>query len=579
MAYYPAEFLDQLLTRIDLVDLVARHVELKRSGNNMFGLCPFHHEKSPSFSVAIDKQMFYCFGCGKGGGAFQFLMDHDGYSFPEAVEFLAEKAGIALPEVNPQQQQQAQKKAQLRVQAGSLLQRVTSYFTAQLQQPAGVKAAAYLRERGLPLALIQTYQLGFAPAGYGFMAHHFDASEHAALEAQGLLFAGDRGYVDRFRDRVIFPIADARGTVVGFGGRILDDGQPKYLNSPETDWFHKSELLYGMAQHRDHIRKRKQLLVVEGYMDVLALAAHDLPIAVAPLGTAISEHQLRLLFRMHDAPVFCFDGDRAGYQAAWRALERLLPLLKSEWQPRFLYLPDGEDPDSLLQQEGAKAWMQRVEQATPVLETWLLGLRKLAGQGIEGKARMAKKADAMLANIDDDYLRQAWQQAAQQQTGIQLQQRMQQRRRMPMQTGLRQQPMNKLQDQFMAGLMQKPERFHSLPDDACNFILDDDEVRLLYNRALSLNASDEYAGNHCAGYLQGLFPDSGYIPRWINQEVIGDVEFDSVTLDMLRTYLEATKRQTDDMGKKMHINQRLQQVKTEQKVLTEKLEEERRGSQ
>ncbi len=572
MAHYPAAFLDQLLTRVDLVDLVARHVELKRSGNNMFGLCPFHHEKSPSFSVAIDKQMFYCFGCGKGGGAFQFLMDHDGYSFPEAVEFLAEKAGVALPEINPQQQQQAQKKAHLRVQAGSLLQRVTSCFTLQLQQAVGVKAATYLRKRGLSTALIQEYQLGFAPAGYGFMSHHFDASEHAALEEQGLLFSGDRGYVDRFRDRVIFPIADARGTVVGFGGRILDDGQPKYLNSPETDWFHKSELLYGMAQHRDHIRKRKQLLVVEGYMDVLALAAHDLPIAVAPLGTAISEHQLRLLFRMHDAPVFCFDGDRAGYQAAWRALERLLPLLKSEWQPRFLYLPDGEDPDSLLQQEGAKAWMQRVEKATPVLETWLLGLRKLAGQGVEGKARMAKKADAMLKNIDDDYLRQAWQQAAEQQTGIQLQQPMAQRSQMPM----RQQPINQLHDRFMAGLMQKPARFEDLPDDACNFILDDDEVRLLYNRALSL---DEYAGDNCAGYLQSLFPDSGNIPRWINQETIGDIEFTSITLDMLRSYLEATTHQTGDMGEKMHIRQRLEQLKTEQKVLTEKLEEERRGSQ
>ncbi|MDQ6979576.1 MAG: DNA primase [Mariprofundaceae bacterium] len=582
MAYYPPDFLEQLLTRIDLVDVVAQHVELKRSGNNMFGLCPFHNEKSASFSVAIDKQMFYCFGCGKGGSAFQFLMDHDGYSFPEAVEYLAEKAGVPLPEVTPQQQQKSQQQARQRKEAGQLLQRVTDSLVKQLHQPHGAKALQYIRQRGLPQPLIERYQLGYTPAGYGFMTRSFAAAEHKELEAQGMLFAGDRGYVDRFRDRLMFPIYDQRGTVVGFGGRILGDGEPKYLNSPETSLFHKSSLLYGMFEHRDSIRQRKQLLIVEGYMDVLALAAHDLPIAVAPLGTAISEQQLQMAFRLCDAPVFCFDGDRAGYQAAWRALERMLPILRSEWTPRFLYLPEGEDPDSLLQREGGEAWMKRVAEATPALDAWLGGLRKEAGDGIEGKARMLKKAEKMLEGMSDTYLRQAWQQGVEERTGLQLQHAVATRRpirpQKAQQTAVVRTLSNQVQERFMAGLLQNPLRFQELPEGACNFSLDDEGVRLLYNRALSLQGFEKYAGDACAAYLQRMFPEDNHIPRWINQDAVSDVEFSSITLDMLRAYLDYASLHTNDMGEKMRIRQRLTQVEAEQKLLSEKLETERRGS-
>lgn len=577
MAFFSSEFLEQVLNRIDLVDLIARHVELKRSGNSMFGLCPFHNEKNPSFSVSTDKQMFYCFGCGKGGSAFQFLMEHDGYSFPEAVEYLADKAGIPLPERTAKQQHQALQQAQQRKVAGSLLQRVTTEFVEQLHQPTAAEALAYLRHRSLPENIIQRYQLGFAPSGYGFLQRRFQQQDLHPLEAQGLLFKGDRGFVDRFRDRVMFPIQDQRGTVVGFGGRLIADGKPKYLNSPETDWFHKSELLYGMFEHRDTIRQRKQLLVVEGYMDVLALAAHDLPIAVAPLGTAIGEHQLRLLFRMHDAPTFSFDGDRAGYQAAWRALERMLPLLKAELKPQFLYLPEGEDPDSLLQTEGGERFMERVQQqAKPILETWLLGLRKLAGQGAEGHARMAKKAADMLKKIQDPYLRQAWQRAAEEKTGVRIHAAREQRQAA---VTPRRKPTNRLQDQFMAGLLQDPTRFQRLPEDACNFILDDEGVDLLYSRALSLGSFEKSSDGGRAAYLQSMFPDDLRIPRWINQESISDTEFSSIALDMQRTYLERVRSDTSDMGEKMHIQQRLRQLLDEQKKIRETLELERNQQQ
>ena len=347
MANFPPPFLDEVLSRTDIIEIIARHVELKKSGSNMMGLCPFHNEKSPSFSVSPDKQLYYCFGCGKGGGAFQFLMDHDGYAFPEAVEYLAEKAGLEVPQTtraDPDEQARHR-------QAQDMLSKASDAFARSLRSESGSGARAYLKQRGLPEEIVRDYGLGYVPPGYGFMQKVFgeDKRTLTQLEAVGLLFKGERGYGDRFRDRLMFTIRDRRGHVVGFGGRVLGEGEPKYLNSPETAWFHKSDLLYGFSEHRDVIRKEKQLLIVEGYMDVLALAASGLKIGLAPLGTAIGERQIREIFRLHEAPVFCFDGDRAGRQAAWRALERMLPLLKAELTPQFLYLPDGEDPDSVVE--------------------------------------------------------------------------------------------------------------------------------------------------------------------------------------------------------------------------------------
>ena len=578
MASFPPSFIDEVLARTDIVEIIARHVELKKSGSNMMGLCPFHHEKSPSFSVSPDKQLYYCFGCGKGGGAFQFLMEHDGYSFPEAVEYLAEKVGLPIPQATA-----AAPDDQARHRLGrELLAKATDGFCRCLQSQQGKKALAYLEQRGIPAAVIRDYGLGFAPAGYGFMEKIFgsDGRSLARLEAVGLLFKNERGgYGDRFRDRLMFPIRDRRGQPAGFGGRVLGEGEPKYLNSPENDWFHKSELLYGYFEHRDAIRRQKLLVVVEGYMDVLALACFDLKIGVAPLGTAIGERQIREIFRLCDSPVFCFDGDRAGRQAAWRALERMLPILKAEWTPRFLYLPEGEDPDSLLRKEGRDKFMARLQQEPrPVLETWLTGLKLLAGQGADGRARMAKKADAMLATMGDHYLQQAWRQEIEQATGISLTRGS---RAPAAKTSYPQRQaeseLSLLQERFMAALMQKPERFAALPEVASNYFVDKQGVRSLYMRAFSMGADADTNQTDVVKQLIREFPDNqSMISRWVNQETVQDIEFENLALDMEANHIDHLLRQKaaeGDLNKRFAMQSRRKQIKAEQTKLKELLQE------
>jgi len=555
MAHFPSDFLDEVLARTDLVELVARHVQLKKSGNNFMGLCPFHHEKSPSFSVSADKQLFYCFGCGKGGGAFQFLIEHDGYSFPEAVEYLAEKAGLAVPQSRePDSGDQERRKRAL-----ALLERAANLFAGALQSAEGRAGMDYFRRRRLPQAMISKYRLGYAPPGYGFLEKSLggDARQLAQLEAVGLMFKGERGYADRFRGRVIFPISDRRGQVVGFGGRILDQGEPKYLNSPETAFFHKSDLLYGFSEHRDEIRSRKLLVVVEGYMDVLAMAAHGLPVGLAPLGTAIGERQVREILRLHAEPVFCFDGDRAGRQAAWRALERMLPLLAAEHGPRFLYLPEGEDPDSLLQSEGAEAFIGRIEkEAKPVLDTWIDGLRILAGSGPEGRARMAKKADTMLALMQDDYLRQAWRQEAEQETELKL--------KAPVSTGSRPRtvasavsPATPNQERFLAALLQKTQRARELSHDVEKFFLDTGMLNDVYTRVLELAATNK-------GVVQALmleFPQEERIPLWASQSDITDEEYEKLQLLMRERYFYRLMKQDASLAEKQRCRDRWNEIR------------------
>lgn len=581
MAHFPPVFLDEILARTDLAEIIGRHVELKRSGSNLMGLCPFHNEKSPSFSVSADKQLYYCFGCGKGGGAFQFLMEHDGYSFPEAVEYLAEKAGLEVPREMASQPGDQDK----RNRALELLAKVADVFVRQLAGEKGGIARDYLKQRKLPDEIVRRYKLGFAPAGYGFMQHCFgsDSRTSAQLESIGVLFKGDNGYVDRFRNRLIFPIRDRRGKTVGFGGRILaDEKSAKYLNSPETPFFHKSDLLYGLSEHREEIRKRKLLLVVEGYMDVLALAAHGLPIALAPLGTAIGERQILEILRLHDQPTFCFDGDRAGRQAAWRALERMLPELKSEHSPRFLYLPEGEDPDSLVAKEGQVAFEARIENdSRPVLETWIQGLKNIAGSGADGRARMAKKADTMLATMKDDYLRQAWRQEVEAATRIKLQS---QRDKRPFSNASRpvsaRTPVNLRQERFMAGLLQKPARFRQLPPEANEFLLDGEAMRLLYTRAFAMASSEAGKDEQIAGLLLREFPDDQNVSRWMNQEPLSDLEFASVVLDMYEKYLQ--KRIAEAAGnfaETSRLGQLATKLKEQRLDLKKQLDEQRRGNE
>ncbi len=570
MAQFSSSFLDELISRTDLVEIVARHVDLKPSGSNMMGLCPFHTEKTPSFSVAVEKQIYYCFGCGKGGDAYRFLMEHDGYPFPEAVEFLANKVGMALPArraVNPGEE--ARKKRGL-----DLLEKVTGVFSRTLQADEGGQARVYLEQRQLPKHIIQRYQLGFAPAGYGFMQRCFgdDAAMLQQLEGIGVLIHNERGFADRFRGRIIFPIRHKQGAVVGFGGRVLGDGEPKYLNSPETSFYHKSDLLYGYFEHRDLIRKRKLLVVVEGYMDVLAMAAFDLPYAVAPLGTAITEAQLRMILRLEAAPVFCFDGDRAGRQAAWRAIERMLPALKAEHNPRFLYLPDGEDPDSLLKQEGTTAFEQRLsEDAQPMLETWLKGLQNMSGEGAAGRAQMAKKAEKMLEKMEDEYLRQAWQAEVEKTSGVNLLHQKsvpfaaKTRARFVVKpvTGLSVSPMK--HDRFMAALLQKPSRFKNLREDAFEFFIDTDPAYPIYTRAFSLVGTEDTTFD-VAAQLMREFPDhQQYIARWVNLPTVEDDEFNILLIDMHVSYLDDLLNRSEGLAVKIRLQAELKALKAQQK--------------
>jgi len=578
MANFSPSFLDEVLARTDLVEIIARHVELKKSGSNMMGLCPFHHEKSPSFSVSPDKQLYYCFGCGKGGGAFQFLMEHDGYAFPEAVEYLAEKVGLEVPQIkraDPDEQARHR-------EAQDMLSKASDAFARSLGGESGSAARAYLKQRGLPEAIIRDYGLGYASSGYGFMQKMFGEDQRtlALLEAVGLLFKSEHGYGDRFRDRLMFPIRDRRRQVVGFGGRVLGEGEPKYLNSPETPWFHKSDLLYGFSEHRDFIRKEKQLIIVEGYMDVLALAAYGLKIGLAPLGTAIGERQIREIFRLHEAPVFCFDGDRAGRQAAWRALERMLPLLKAELTPTFLYLPDGEDPDSLLKLEGVDAFKARLQQQPrPVMETWLMGLKLLAGQGADGRARMAKKADAMLASMTDHYLQQAWRQEVERETGISLQHGG--RRRGPVRpASIGTQATDELtavQERFLSALMQNNQRFRQLPEIANNYFVDNTRAKSLYMRAFSMKADAEDNNTDIASQLIREFPDDQtMIARWVNQATVQDIEFERLVLAMEANYITRLLRQkagNTDLPARIKMQKRLNEIEPQRRKLNELLNE------
>ncbi len=477
------------------------------------GLCPFHHEKSPSFSVSPDKQLFYCFGCGKGGNALRFVMDHDGYSFPEAVEQLALQAGLALPEQrrsSPHEQTQRQEQFQI-------LQRASEHFVEALRQAP--HARAYLQQRRLPQQIIEQYHIGYAPEGYGFMQRCFGVEQtvRKRLAEVGLVSEDARGGGDRFRGRIIFPIRDRRGRVVGFGGRTLGDGEPKYLNTAETPLFHKSSLLYGYAEHRESIRKQRRLIVVEGYMDVLALAGHGLTQGVAPLGTAIGESQIRTILQLCNAPLFCFDGDRAGRKAAWRALEQMMPLIDSEHKPRFLFLPEGEDPDSLIRKEGRDAFLKRIQRdARSVLQSWIDGMRSLAGRGVEGRAKMAKQAHNMLITMHDRYLAQAWQQEAERATGIAItpHTRKKEGREKRRITSARNIATKNISLRFIKALLQNPRRIvELLPQDEAIF-LDNDHLQSLYTRAFSARQHYREAPEGIVRELAAAFPESAEISRW-----------------------------------------------------------------
>ena len=408
----PPGFLQDLLARTDIAEVVGRHVELKRGGANLMGLCPFHGEKSPSFSVSPVKQFYYCFGCGASGDAIRFLTEHLGLSFVEAVRDLAGRVGMQVPEeqVSVEEQQRRQKLRERRDSLSDVLARAATFYRSQLRETP--RAIHYLKQRGLSGAVAARFGLGFAPAGWRSLAGVFARYDDPLLEEAGLVRLrddsegeggitklalgnsdGDRGRYDWFRDRVMFPIRSVTGEVIGFGGRVLDASKPKYMNSPETPVFSKGRELYGLFEARQALRDKGYVLVVEGYMDVVALAQSGFANAVATLGTACTAEHVQKLFRHTDSVVFSFDGDAAGRRAAGRALEAALPHASDLRNVRFLFLPPEHDPDSFVRSQGAAAFDAAVTQAVPLSRQ----LVEQAGEGCElanaeGRARMLAQA-------------------------------------------------------------------------------------------------------------------------------------------------------------------------------------------
>lgn len=418
----PQHFIDDLLARINITDVVESRVKLRRSGKNYSGLCPFHKENSPSFTVSPEKQFYYCFGCGAGGNALGFLMEYENVTFPEAIEELARMAGVDIPKEEPtakQREREQQVKQQI-----TLLDQASQYYQKQLQHANDrAKANLYLKKRGLTEAIIQRFLIGYAPAGWDNLIQHFSQLSEPTkqLEKAGVVVYNEEKdrYYDRFRDRIMFPIRDMRGRVIGFGGRVLGDEKPKYLNSPETETFHKGSELYGLYEARQHNRQLDRLMIVEGYMDVVGLAQHGITWAVATLGTATSEQHIQRLFKLVPEIIFCFDGDKAGRSAAERALNTTLPLMEDGKSVRFLFLPEGEDPDSLVQKEGKDAFEQRTLSATPLSSYFF---STLAGDSsmdsMDERARIASSALPRIRSMKPSLLQQMMLDRVSEMTGL-----------------------------------------------------------------------------------------------------------------------------------------------------------------
>jgi DNA primase len=403
MARIPDAFIDDLLARTDLVEVIGARVPLKRQGREYSARCPFHDERSPSFTVSPTKQFYHCFGCGAHGTAISFLMNYDRLEFLDAVEELAKRAGMEVPKETFQRNASGET-----IDLYAALDAAAQFFRKQLD--ASAKAQEYLRKRGVDADNRARFGIGYAPDGWDGLKNALGTDERRMrlLESAGLFSKNEAGRIyDKFRSRVMFPIHDRRGRVIAFGGRVLekDDG-PKYLNSPETALFHKGRELYGLWQVRQAHSKIERLIVVEGYMDVVALFQFGVTQAVATLGTATTPDHAELLFRNAADVVFCFDGDKAGRGAAWKALESALPRMRDGRQVFFLFLPEGEDPDSIVRKDGAIGFEARLQHATPLSEFLFAELGKDVNLGtLDGRARLAERARPLLAQIPDGAFR------------------------------------------------------------------------------------------------------------------------------------------------------------------------------
>ncbi len=407
----PPHFIDELLTRVDIVDVIDGRVALRKAGREYTACCPFHDEKTPSFTVSREKQFYHCFGCGAHGSAIGFLMEYEHMGFVEVVE---ELAGLVALEM-PREAGSAPSADRGNQDLYEVLEKAADYYRQQLRRhPQAQRAQDYLKGRGLSGEIAADFELGFAPPGWDNLTAALGVKVERLMAAGMLIRKDGGGHYDRFRERIMFPIRDRRGRVIGFGGRVMggeDDAQgsapgPKYLNSPETPVFHKGSELYGLYQARKAVRKLERLLVVEGYMDVVSLAQFGVRNVVATLGTATTAEHLQRLFRVVPQVVFCFDGDRAGREAAWRALENALPVLSEGRQVRFMFLPDGEDPDSLVRKEGQAGFEQRLENASPFSSYFFDALSHRVDLGsIDGRAQLVEQARPLLKKLPQGVFR------------------------------------------------------------------------------------------------------------------------------------------------------------------------------
>jgi DNA primase len=417
----PQYFIDDLLSRVDIVDVINRRVSLKKTGKNYSACCPFHEEKTPSFSVNPDKQFYYCFGCGAGGNAVGFIMDYERQDFPSAVDNLAHIAGLEVPreDLSPQQQVKQERRKTIY----DLMEQVSAHYQKQLRSDSqSQRAIDYLKRRGLSGRIARDFNIGFAPPGWDNLLKAFgdtDERKQQLIDAGMLIEKEDGKLYDRFRDRIMFPIRDNRGRVIAFGGRVLGDDKPKYLNSPETDIFQKGKELYGLYQARQNNRHLEQLLVVEGYMDVVALAQYGIMTGIATLGTASNTEHLRTAFRYASELIFCFDGDAAGRKAAERALENALPVMEDGRRIRFLFLPEGDDPDSVVNRDGATGFQKLLAGASPLERYFFESLHEQTDPTtLEGKARLSKLALPRLQLLPEGVFRQLMLDSLAERTGL-----------------------------------------------------------------------------------------------------------------------------------------------------------------
>ncbi|WP_182038522.1 DNA primase [Vibrio alginolyticus] len=414
VGHIPRSFIDDLLARLDIVDIIDARVKLKKKGKNYGACCPFHNEKTPSFSVSQEKQFYHCFGCGAHGNAIDFLMEFDRLEFVEAIEELASYLGLDVPREqrsggNGSFQSGPQASSSEKRNLYDLMGSIAQFYRNQLKQPASKVAIEYLKDRGLSGEIVQKFGIGYVADEWDLVRKNFGQNKENQdmLVTGGMLIENDKGNrYDRFRGRVMFPIRDRRGRVIGFGGRVLGDGTPKYLNSPETPIFHKGKELYGLYEVLQAYREPPQILVVEGYMDVVALAQYGVDYSVASLGTSTTGNHLQVLFRQTSTVVCCYDGDRAGREAAWRAMENALPYLTDGRQLKFMFLPDGEDPDSYIRQNGKQAFEQQVSNAMPLSEFMFSSLTQQVDMSTkEGMAKLSTLAVPLIDKVPGGTLR------------------------------------------------------------------------------------------------------------------------------------------------------------------------------